>query len=88
MRMPGLDESSNEESENTEPTDLEEEERAIAAMALHISASHEPSNTVVLGPGSRWGPPRYIGVMRPRHVWLELQAWCISHDLHTPASTH
>ena len=57
-----------EESEDEEPMDLEEEERAIAAMALHISASHEPNNTVQLGPGSRWGLPRYIGVMRPRHL--------------------
>ena len=85
MRMPVLDESSDEESENKEPTDLEEEERAIAAMALHISASDEPSNTVLLGPGSHWGPPRYIGVMRPRHLWLELQAWCKSMDVPCPS---
>ena len=50
-------------------------------MALHMSASHEPSNTALLGLGSHWGPPRYIGVMRPRHVHLELQAWCRSMDL-------
>ena len=85
MRMPVLDESSDEESENKEPTDLEEEERAIAAMALHISASDEPSNTVLLGPGSHWGPPRYIGVMRPRHLWLELQAWCKSMNVPCPS---
>ena len=85
MRMPVLGESINEESENQEPTYLEEEERAIAAMALHISASHEPSNTVLIGPGSHWGPPRYIGVMRPRHLWLELQAWCTSIDLPCPS---
>ena len=38
MRMPDLGESSDGESWNEEPTHLEEEERAIAAMALHISA--------------------------------------------------
>ena len=35
---------------------LEEEEQAIAGMALYIASTHEPSSMVSLGPGTHGGP--------------------------------
>ena len=40
---------------------LEEEERAIASMALHIARAHEPSSMVSMGPGAHGALARYIG---------------------------
>ena len=40
---------------------LEEEERAIAGFALYIASTHEPNAMISLGPGTHWGPARYIG---------------------------
>ena len=55
---------------------LEEEERAIAGLALYIASAHEPNAMVGLGPGAHGGPARYIGVMKPIHLYLALEAWC------------
>ena len=53
---------------------LEEEERAIASMALYIASAHEPSSMVGLGTGAHGGLARYIGAMKPIHLYLELEA--------------
>ena len=63
----------------------EQEERAIAACALHMSSSHEPNVAVTMGPGTSWGPTRYLGVMKPIHLHLELQAWCVAQDTAEPS---
>ena len=63
----------------------EEEERAIAGMSLYISSAHEPSAMVNLGPGVHGGPARYIGVMKPIHLYLELEAWCAMQDIPKPS---
>ena len=39
----------------------EEEERAIASMALYLASAHEPSSMVGLGPRAHGGPARYVG---------------------------
>ena len=54
---------------------LEEEERAIASMALYIASAHEPILMVSLGPGAHGGLARYIGVMKPVHLYFELEGW-------------
>ena len=64
---------------------LEEEDRAIAGMALYIASTCEPSSMVSLGPGAHGGPARYIGVMKPIHLYLELEAWCNIHDIPKPS---
>lgn len=53
----------------------EEEERVIATMALHAAASQEPHAMTSIGPSLQWGPTRYIGTMRPIHLYVELEAW-------------
>ena len=58
---------------------LEEEDRAIAGMALYIASTCAPSSMVSLGPGAHGGPARYIGV--PIHLYLELEAWCSIQDI-------
>ena len=64
---------------------LEEEERAIAGMALYIASAHEPTQMVGLGPGTHGGPARFIGVMKPIHLFLELEAWCAVQDIPKPS---
>jgi phosphopantetheine--protein transferase-like protein len=44
---------------------LEEEDRAIASIALHIASAHEHNSMVGLGPRAHGGPPRYIRVHAP-----------------------
>ena len=64
---------------------LEEEARAIAGLALYITGAREPNSMVGLGPGTHGGPARYIGVMKPIHLYLELEAWCAVQDLPKPS---
>ena len=64
---------------------LEEEDRAIAGMTLYIASACEPSSMVSLGPGAHGGPARYIGVMKPIHLYLELEAWCSIQDFPKPS---
>jgi len=63
----------------------DQEERAIAATALYMSQASEPNAMAVLGPGTNVGPIRYIGVMRPVHLFIELEAWCATQDLPKPS---
>lgn len=63
----------------------EDEERAIAACALQMVSAHEPCNAVVVGPNTSWGPTRYLGVMKPIHLFLELDAWCKFQEVTTPS---
>ena len=63
----------------------EEEERAIAGMALYASTAQEPDTMALIGPGTQWGPLRYIGVMRPVHLHLEMRTWCAHFGLSTPS---
>ena len=64
---------------------LEDQERAIAALALYIASANEPNTMVSLGPGGHGGPDRYIGVMKPIHLYLELEAWCAVQNIRTPS---
>ena len=64
---------------------LEDEERAIATFALYIASTHEPNSMVSQGPGTNWGPARYIGVMKPIHLYLELEAWCAIQEIPKPS---
>ena len=64
---------------------LEEEERAIASMALYIASAHEPIAMVCLGPGAHGGLARYIGVMKPIHLYLELEARCSIQHIPKPS---
>ena len=64
---------------------LEEEDRAIAGMALYIASTCEPSSMVSLGPGAHGGLARYIGVMKPIHLYLELEAWCSIQETPKPS---
>ena len=47
----------------------EDEKRQIGRAALVASVLPEPAATAVLGPGLQWGPPRYLGVLRPVHLY-------------------
>ena len=64
---------------------LEAEDWASAGMALYIASTCEPSSMVSLGPGAHGGPARYIGVMKPIHLYLELEAWCSIQDIPQPS---
>ena len=64
---------------------LEEEERAIADMALYIASTLEPTSMLRFGPGTHGGPTRYIGVMKPIHLYMELEAWCASQSIPKPS---
>ena len=75
-----------EQEPQLEPNAVEEEEeRAIATMALHATSAGDPNTMAVTGPGTQWGPPRYIGVMKPVHLYLELESWCAQSNLPTPS---
>ena len=63
----------------------EEEARAIAGLALYISSAHEPNSMISLGPGAHGGPVRYIGVVKPIHLYLELEAWCAVQNIPKPS---
>ena len=63
----------------------EEEARAIAGVALYMASAHEPNSMVSLGPGVHGGPVRYIGVMKPIHLYYELEAWCVVQDIPRPS---
>ena len=63
----------------------EEEARAIAGLALYIASAHEPNSMVSLGPGAHGGPVRYIGVMKPIHLYYEMEAWCVVQDIPKPS---
>ena len=65
----------------------EEEARAIAGLALYIASAHEPNAMVCLGPGTHGGPVRYIGVMKPIHLYYEMEAWCVVQDIPRPSFT-
>ena len=56
----------------------EAEERAIASMALYVSSTNDPNSSMTIGPGFRGSPTRYIGVVKPIHLYMELEAWCRS----------
>jgi hypothetical protein len=60
---------------------MEEEERAIAGMALYVASTLGPNSSVTMGPGLSGSPTRYIGVVKPIHLYLELEAWCQSQDV-------
>ena len=62
-----------------------EEERAIAGLALYSASAHEPNAKASLGPGTHWGPARYIRVMKPIHLYLELEAWCAIQEFPKPS---
>ena len=49
---------------------LEREERAIADLALYIASGNELNSLVSLGPGINACPTRYIGVMKPIHLYF------------------
>ena len=75
-----------EQEPQLEPNAVEEEEeRAIATMALHATSVGDPNTMAVTGPGTQWGPPRYIGVMKPVHLYLELESWCAKSNLPRPS---
>ncbi len=38
-----------------------------------------------MGPGLPGSPTRYIGVMKPIHLYMELEAWCLSQGLEKPS---
>ena len=63
----------------------EDDERAIAACALQMVSAREPWNAVVMGPNTSWGPTRYLGVMKPIHLCLELEAWSKAQEVTTPS---
>ena len=63
----------------------DQEERAIASMALYMSNANDPNAMATIGPGTNVGPIRYIGVMRPIHLFLELEAWCACQDMPKPS---
>ena len=58
--------------------DAEAEERAIANMALYVANTIYPNSSMTIGPGFRGSPIRYIGVVKPIHLYMELAAWCRS----------
>ena len=64
---------------------LEQEERAIAGMALYIASTLEPNSMLRFGPGTHGGPARYIGVMKPIHLYMELEAWCACQNIPKPS---
>lgn len=64
---------------------MEEEERAIAGMALYVASTLDPNSSVTMGPGLSGSPTRYIGVVKPIHLYLELEAWCQSQDVAKPS---
>ncbi len=47
---------------------MEEEERAIAGMALYVASALGPNSSVTMGPGLSGNPARYIGVVKPTHL--------------------
>ena len=63
----------------------DQEERAIAAMALYMSSANDPNAMAAMGPGTNVGPARYIGVMRPIHLYMEMEAWCASQEMPKPS---
>ena len=63
----------------------EEDERAIASMALYAASADEPDAMSSFGPGMSCGPKRYIGVMKPVHLYLELEIWCMHNNLLQPS---
>ncbi|CAK0812887.1 unnamed protein product [Prorocentrum cordatum] len=68
-----------------EEDDDDAEERRIAAAAFMADASLEPTAAVLLGPGSSWGPTRYLGVMRPAQLFLEFGLWCGERGVDCPS---
>jgi hypothetical protein len=66
-------------------TGMEEEERAIAGMALYVASTLDPNSLVAMGPGSSGSPTRYIGVVKPIRLYLELEAWCQSQGVAKPS---
>ena len=74
---------------SSRPADMvevqDEEARAIAGLALYITSAHEPNAMLGLGPGAHGGPARYIGVMKPIHLYFELEAWCAVQDNPKPS---
>ena len=63
----------------------EEEERAIAGMVLYIASTSEPNIIVTMGPGLPGAPTLYIGVMRPIHLYLKLETWCLGQGVGKPS---
>ena len=54
---------------------LEAESRAIAKAALFAMLADSPSAAAVMGPNVHPGPRRYIGVMRPIHLYFLFVSW-------------
>ena len=51
-------------------------ERAVAGTALYIASTLEPNAMLRFGAGHSWGPTRYIGVMNPIHLHMDVEALC------------
>lgn len=56
--------------------DKEEDERAIAAMAIGSVTLNEPFRNASIGPGQRPGPRRYLGVVKPMILYESMVIWC------------
>lgn len=56
--------------------DKEEDERAIAAMAIGSITLNEPFRNAGIGPGQRPGPRRYLGVVKPMILYESMVIWC------------
>ena len=65
--------------------EAEAEERAIAGMALYVASTINPNSSMTIGPGFQGSPTRYIGVVKPIHLYMELDAWCRSQRSDRPS---
>ena len=65
----------------TEESVEEEECRAIAQAALYAVLADAPSSIATVGPNVHPGPRRYLGVMKPVHLYLMFLAWYKSRSL-------
>ena len=63
----------------------EAEERAIASMALYVSSTNDPNSSMTIGPGFLGSPTRYIGVAKPIHLYVELEARRLSQKSDRPS---
>ena len=54
-------------------------------MALYIASTSEPTSIATMGPGLSGTPTRYIGVMKPIHLYLELETWCQGQGVGNPS---
>ena len=78
MPLPGLNPCSDDESDESglaEHENADVQERAISSVALMATMSEQAASVVVQGPNVCPGPVRYIGVLRPVHLYHIFCAW-------------